>query len=67
MQPALDIGRFEHQILQKHLLAVQAPDVTRVFPSGWRSFRSVAFSVVASRSRTFSRFFTLIIRFSMSL
>jgi hypothetical protein len=59
MQSALDIGRFEHLILQKHLFAIQESDVTGIFRSGWRSMTSVAFSVVARRSRTFSRFISL--------
>jgi hypothetical protein len=37
MQPALDIGRFEHLILQKHLLAIQDSDMTGIFrPTGAR-------------------------------
>ena len=50
----LDIAHLEHLIAQKHLFAVQEPDVTRILPSGWRSITIVALSLVARRSRTFS-------------
>jgi hypothetical protein len=37
VQPPFDFAHLEHLIAQKYLLPFQEPDVTRIFPSVWRS------------------------------
>jgi hypothetical protein len=54
VQPPLDVAHLERPITQNTFSLSQEPDVTRIFPSDWRSTTMVALSLVASFSRTFS-------------
>src|SRR5438067_3556601 len=57
---ALRHSCLEHLSLQDPLQPSQEPDVTRILPSSAFSQTSAVLSVVASFSRTFSRFSVLI-------
>jgi hypothetical protein len=61
VQPPFDFAHLEH--LKMTFSPSQDPDVTRIFPSDWRSTTIVALSLVASFSRTFSSMSVLINHF----